>query len=107
MKVIRKNKIIRSDPKENPNGTPLEKTLDSDLGTQIIPKERYTSKEYMQKEWENIWTKVWLLGCREDQISEPCDYICTNIGRESVLIVRQAMEGSKHFITFVCIVEIV
>ena len=97
MKVIRKNKIIRSDPKENPNGTPLEKALDIDLGTQIIPKERYTSKEFMEKEWENIWTKVWLLGCREDQISEPGDYICTNIGRESVLIVRQSDGGFKAF----------
>ena len=55
MKVIRKNKIIRSDPKENPKGTPLEKSLEVDLGTQIIPKERYTSKEFMEKEWENRW----------------------------------------------------
>ena len=81
MKVIRKNKIVRSDPEANPKGTPLEKTVDAALGTNVIPKERYTSKDFMRKEWDGIWTKVWLLGCREDQIPEPGDYICTNKGR--------------------------
>ena len=97
MKVIRKNKIVRSDPEANPNGTPLVKTPEVELGTSVIPKERYTSKEFMQKEWDGIWSKVWLLGCREDQIPEPGDYICTNIGVESVLIVRQFDGGFKAF----------
>ena len=89
MEVIRKNKIVRSNAEKNPKGTPLEKTPEIDLGTQIIPKDRYISNEFMEKEWEKIWTKVWLLGCREDQIPEPGDFICTNIGSESVIIVRQ------------------
>ena len=50
MEVIRKNKIVRSNPENNPNGTPLEKTPEIDLGTQIIPKERYISNEFMEKE---------------------------------------------------------
>ena len=37
------------------------------------------------------------IGCREDQIPEPGDYICTNIGVESVLIVRQYDGGFKAF----------
>ena len=45
---------------------------------------------------ENL-TKTWLLGCREDQIPEPGDFICTNIGRESVLIVRQKNYEIKAF----------
>ena len=56
MKVIRKNKIVRSDPEANPNGTPLVKTPEAELGTSVIPKERYTSKEFMQKEWDGIWS---------------------------------------------------
>ncbi|GIS55564.1 MAG: hypothetical protein Ct9H90mP30_2490 [Actinomycetota bacterium] len=63
----------------------------------LLKKERYTSKEFMQKEWDGIWSKVWLLGCREDQIPEPGDYICTNIGVESVVIVRQYGGGFKAF----------
>ena len=52
MEVIRKNKIVRSNPAKNPNGTPLEKTPEINLGTQIIPKERYISTDFMEKEWE-------------------------------------------------------
>ena len=54
MEVIRKNKIVRSNPEKNPNGTPLGKTPEIDLGTQIIPKERYISDEFMEKEWEKM-----------------------------------------------------
>ena len=75
MERIRKNYISRSDPKKVPHGTPLDKTPDVNLGTNIIPKERNTSADFMEKEWNEIWTKVWLLGCREDQIPEPGDFI--------------------------------
>jgi phenylpropionate dioxygenase-like ring-hydroxylating dioxygenase large terminal subunit len=95
--VVRKQIVERVDPKAWPDGTPAEKAPDRDLGTAIIPKERYTSGEFMAQEWEHIWTKVWLLGCREDQIPEPGDYICTDIGKESVLIVRQRDGGVKAF----------
>jgi phenylpropionate dioxygenase-like ring-hydroxylating dioxygenase large terminal subunit len=38
-----------------------------------------------------------LLGCPENQILESGDFICTNIGKESVLIVRQLDGGIKGF----------
>ena len=97
MDVVRKQSIKRVDPETNPGGTPLAKAPDVDLGTDLIPKERYISPEFMEREWDSIWTKVWLLGCREDQIPEPGDYMCTNIGRESVLLVRQDNGGIKAF----------
>ena len=39
--------------------TPMEKAPELVLGTELIPKERYTSKEYMELEWDRMWTKVW------------------------------------------------
>ena len=33
-------------------GTPMEKAAEAVLGTELIPKERYTSEEYMKLEWE-------------------------------------------------------
>ncbi len=69
--------------------TPVHKYPDPDLGTDLIPKERYISPDYMRLEWERMWTKVWLLGCREDDIPLPGDYHVTSIGREEILIVRQ------------------
>ncbi|MGE0668361.1 MAG: SRPBCC family protein [Sphingomonadales bacterium] len=68
--------------------TPAEKAPEPNLGSELIPKERYTSREFMDLEWEKLWTKVWLVGCREDEIPEPGDYITTDIGTESLLIVR-------------------
>lgn len=68
--------------------TPTEKAPEWALGNDAIPKERYLSEDFMRLEWERMWTKVWLLGCYEAEIGEPGDYITTDIGHESVLIVR-------------------
>jgi phenylpropionate dioxygenase-like ring-hydroxylating dioxygenase large terminal subunit len=71
-----------------PDGTPVEKAPEPDLGTELIPKDRYISEEFMRLEWERMWTRVWLIGCREEEIPETGDYVTTEIGKESLLIVR-------------------
>ncbi len=68
--------------------TPAEKANDPDMGTERIPNERYTGKQFMQMEWDRMWTKAWLVGCREQEIPEPGDYVTTSIGTETFLIVR-------------------
>ncbi len=68
--------------------TPAAKAPEPDLGNALIPASRYTSKEFMRLEWQRMWTKVWLVGCREEEIPETGDYITTDIGPESLLIVR-------------------
>lgn len=89
MDVKRHVTVQRVDPADWPEGTPAGKAEDPDLGSALIPATRYFSPEFMALEWEHIWTKVWLLGGRSDDMAEPGDYICTNIGKESVLLVRQ------------------
>ncbi|MEN3950730.1 aromatic ring-hydroxylating dioxygenase subunit alpha [Iodidimonas sp. SYSU 1G8] len=69
-------------------GTVAEKAPEPDLGTELIPQERYISRDFMQLEWDRMWTKVWLIGCREEEIPDTGDYITTEIGNESLLIVR-------------------
>ena len=61
----------------------------SNLRGDPITNDRYFSKDFMQKEWENMWTKVWLIAGREVQIKEPGDYIVHDLATESVIIVRQ------------------
>ena len=68
--------------------TPPEKAPEPEMGTEPIPQDRYISKEFMDREWEHMWTKVWLAGCREEEIPEVGDYVTTEIGNESMLIVR-------------------
>ena len=69
--------------------TPMEKAPDPELGTAPIPVERYTSVDFMQPEWDGMWLRVWLMAGRESDIPEPGDYFTFDVGRESVLVVRQ------------------
>ncbi|WP_136162169.1 aromatic ring-hydroxylating oxygenase subunit alpha [Sphingomonas flavalba] len=102
MDVKRKVDIIRVNPQDWPDGTPAQKEEEPDLGHEMIPAARYTSEEFMKLEWEHIWSKVWLLGGRSDDLRSPGDYICTDIGKESVLIVRQP-DGSVRAFPNVCL----
>ena len=36
-----------------------------------ITNDRYFSKDFMAKEWDKMWTKVWLIAGREVQIKSP------------------------------------
>jgi phenylpropionate dioxygenase-like ring-hydroxylating dioxygenase large terminal subunit len=89
-------KVKRVAPEQSPQ-TPAGKAPDPDLGHAVVRKERYTSAEFMKLEWERMWQRVWLLGGLETDLSEPGDYVCTEIGRESVLLVRQADGGVRAF----------
>lgn len=97
MKVRREQKIRRTTKPRGPKGTPIKAEPDPKLGSALIPKERYTSEDYMRREWEAMWSKVWLLGCCEADIPNPGDHIVTEIGGESILIVRQPDGSAKAF----------
>ena len=97
MKVRREQKIKRTNRPQGPKGTPVKAAPKPKLGTDLIPAERYTSPDYARLEWERMWKKVWLLGCREDEIPEPGDHIVTEIGGESILIVRQQDKSVRAF----------
>ncbi len=71
-----------------PGGTPTQKQSEPDLGHGLIPKERYTSKEFMELEWDRLWTKSWLMVCPESDVPEPGTCFTADIGRESVIVVR-------------------
>ena len=56
-----------------PSGTPIDHVPVPDLGHKLIPKERYTSTDFLELEWQTLWTKVWLLGGMERDLEEPGD----------------------------------
>jgi phenylpropionate dioxygenase-like ring-hydroxylating dioxygenase large terminal subunit len=57
-------------------------------GQAALDAERYTSADYMRREWDRVWTRSWLLAGLECDLSEPGDYVVFEIGRESILITR-------------------
>ena len=61
----------------------------SDLKNIPVDGKRYNSYEFMEKEWEYMWPKVWLLLGREEEIPNAGDYQMEDFGKESFLMVRQ------------------
>ena len=54
-----------------------------------INGERYIDPEFMEREWNHIWTKVWLLVARAPDIPNSGDYALEDIGAESFVTIRQ------------------
>jgi len=92
--------VARVKPADSPN-TPVDKEPDPQLGTGLIDPRRYTSADFMRLEWERMWTQVWLLGGRELDMPEPGHFVVSEIGRESVILVRQK-DGSVRGFYNVC-----
>jgi phenylpropionate dioxygenase-like ring-hydroxylating dioxygenase large terminal subunit len=81
--------------------TPMDRAPDPALAWVPIPKERYTSAEFARREWEGMWTRVWLLAGRESDAPAAGAYFTFEIGPESILVVRQR-DGSLRACHNVC-----
>ncbi|MGZ6962832.1 MAG: aromatic ring-hydroxylating oxygenase subunit alpha [Acidimicrobiia bacterium] len=53
-----------------------------------IPKARYTSPEFARLELDRLWSRVWQVACREEELPEPGDFLEYQIGDQSILVVR-------------------
>ena len=56
------------------------------LSDRPIEGSRYWSHDFMDREWDGIWTKAWLIGGLAAQVAKPGDFFTYDIGRESVLV---------------------
>ena len=54
-----------------------------------ITADRYITREWMDLENKHLWPKVWHLGGMLADLAEPGDVIRHNLGKESVIMVRQ------------------
>ena len=62
-----------------------------------VPVERYTSKEYLELEYERLWSRVWQWAANEEDIPAVGNYVVYDIGDTSVLIVRTTAEEIKAY----------
>lgn len=65
------------------------KDFDMPVRGDTITAERYISKDWMDRETQRLWPKVWHLGGMIAELEEPGDVIRHNFGKESVIMVRQ------------------
>ncbi|MGA2397395.1 MAG: SRPBCC family protein [Steroidobacteraceae bacterium] len=58
---------------------------------------RYTDPAFARLEYEKLWSRVWQMAARLDEIPESGDYTTYDIGEESVVIVRVDAGTIKAF----------
>ena len=63
----------------------------------VIPRARYTSGEFAALEFDRLWSRVWQVACREEEVAEVgefCEYL---IGDQSILVVRSGPDAVRAF----------
>src|SRR5438552_3117887 len=56
------------------------------LGNADIPRERYTSREFHELEKEKMWSRVWQMACRKEDVPEVGDTCVYDICDLSILV---------------------
>ena len=89
--------MSRRERSERLPATPTVRAPRPELGHAPIPKQRYTSRVYFEREHRDLWPSVWLLAGFESDLSEPGCYFTYEVGRESIVAVRQQDGGIRAF----------
>jgi phenylpropionate dioxygenase-like ring-hydroxylating dioxygenase large terminal subunit len=63
----------------------------------VIGAEAYKSADYAKEEGDRLWAKVWQHAGRVEEIPSVGDYFTYDIGTDSILIVRTAVDAIKAF----------
>ena len=61
---------------------------------------RYTDPEFARLEFEKLWSRVWQVAARVDEIPEKGDYTTYKIGDQSILLVRVDEATIKAYYNF-------
>jgi phenylpropionate dioxygenase-like ring-hydroxylating dioxygenase large terminal subunit len=80
-----------SEPVRSLEGIPS----DPSVPMRFLPKERYLSQEFYDQETNHLWTRVWQMACREQEIQQPGEYVEYKVLDQSILVVRQRDGGIK------------
>ena len=62
-----------------------------------ITGERYYSQRWADAEWAHVWTKVWHVGGMAADLIDAGDFLTHNLGRESVVVVKQEDGSVRAF----------
>lgn len=62
-----------------------------------VQTELYYSPEIMEREWEKLWKKTWIMAGRASDCAEVGDWFKFDLGKESFLIVRSGADTINAF----------
>ena len=68
-----------------------------DMGLGGVPATRYTTADFHRLEMERMWSQVWQMACRAEEIKDVGDHILYDIGKYSLIVVRTATDDIKAF----------
>jgi Rieske 2Fe-2S family protein len=66
-------------------------------GAHTLPREYFTSPDILAEELERIFFRRWICVGREDRIPNPGDYFLQEIGKESVIVLRDRAGGYRAY----------
>ena len=61
---------------------------DGNVRDDYVPKEAYVSRRFLELEKRKLWTRVWQVACREEEIPNSGDYVSYDIHDNSYIVVR-------------------
>jgi nitrite reductase/ring-hydroxylating ferredoxin subunit len=67
------------------------------LGSEDLTVDRYISPDYAELEAERMWTRVWQMACREEEIPDIGDHIVYDIVDWSFIVVRTGATEIKAY----------
>jgi phenylpropionate dioxygenase-like ring-hydroxylating dioxygenase large terminal subunit len=67
-----------------------------DNGAECYSKEGYFSRDYMEREWNRMWTRSWLIAGVTADLPSVGDYFLFDIREESIIVTRTE-EGIRAF----------
>ncbi|MFK7730300.1 MAG: SRPBCC family protein [Pseudomonadales bacterium] len=62
-----------------------------------LDKTRYTSSEFLEREWDSVWSRAWLFAGLLSDLAENGDYFVYEVGRESIVVLRDDKEQLRAF----------
>ena len=76
----------------------VDHLTDADLGEPLTyPVDAFVSREYAAAENDRLWSKVWQMAAREEDVPDVGDFITYNIADESIIIIRTAPDALKAY----------
>lgn len=62
-----------------------------------VPIEHYVSRDWHEQEKRHLWSRVWQMACREEEIPNVGNYVTYDICDESVIVIRSSETEIKAF----------
>lgn len=80
--------VYQSDERNPPHL--LRESVAAPLGDRTFDTDVYTSRRFHELELERMWSRVWQVACREEDIPEVGDHVLYEIGETSLIVIRSA-----------------